>query len=36
MSKKYLVVGGVAGGASASARLRQLGEDDEIIMIEKA
>ena len=35
MSKKYLVVGGVAGGASASARLRRLGEDDEIIMFEK-
>ena len=35
MSKKYLVIGGVAGGASASARLRRLGEDDEIIMFEK-
>jgi len=35
MSKKYLIVGGVAGGASAAARLRRLGEDDEIIMFEK-
>jgi len=35
VSKKYLIVGGVAGGASAAARLRRLGEDDEIIMFEK-
>jgi len=35
MSKKYVIVGGVAGGASAAARLRRLGEDDEIIMFEK-
>jgi len=35
MSKKYLIIGGVAGGASAAARLRRLGEDDEIIMFEK-
>ena len=34
MGKKYLIVGGVAGGASAAARLRRLGEDDEIIMFE--
>ena len=34
MSKKYLLVGGVAGGASAAARLRRLGEEDEIIMFE--
>ena len=34
MSKKYLIVGGVAGGASAAARLRRLGEEDEIIMFE--
>ncbi len=34
MSKKYLVVGGVAGGASAAARLRRLGYEDEIIMFE--
>ena len=35
MSKKYLIVGGVAGGASAAARLRRLGEDDQVIMFEK-
>ncbi len=35
MSNKYLIVGGVAGGASAAARLRRLGENDEIIMFEK-
>ncbi len=35
MSKKYLIIGGVAGGASAAARLRRLGEDDEIIMFER-
>ncbi|NOQ13760.1 MAG: pyridine nucleotide-disulfide oxidoreductase, partial [Methyloprofundus sp.] len=35
MSKKYLIVGGVAGGASAAARLRRLGEEDDIIMFEK-
>jgi len=34
MSNKYLIVGGVAGGASAAARLRRLGEEDEIIMFE--
>ncbi len=32
---KYLVVGGVAGGASAAARLRRLSEEDQIIMFEK-
>jgi len=35
MGNKYLVVGGVAGGASAAARLRRLSEEDEIIMFEK-
>ncbi len=35
MSRKILVVGGVAGGASAAARLRRLSEDDQIIMFEK-
>jgi len=35
MSKKYLIVGGVAGGASAAARLRRLGEEDEIVMFER-
>ncbi|MCP1122485.1 CoA-disulfide reductase [Bacillus sp. 3103sda1] len=35
MSKKILVVGGVAGGASVAARLRRLSEDDKIIMFER-
>jgi len=35
MSKKILVVGGVAGGASAAARLRRHSETDQIIMFEK-
>ena len=34
MNKKYLIVGGVAGGSSAAARLRRLGEEAEIIMFE--
>lgn len=33
--KKILIVGGVAGGATAAARLRRLGEDDQIIMFER-
>ncbi|OXS72270.1 pyridine nucleotide-disulfide oxidoreductase [Lysinibacillus sp. KCTC 33748] len=35
MSKKFLVVGGVAGGASTAARIRRLDEQAEIIMFEK-
>lgn len=35
MSKRVLIVGGVAGGASAAARLRRLDEDAEIIVIER-
>ncbi|MGY4797744.1 FAD-dependent oxidoreductase [Lysinibacillus fusiformis] len=35
MSKKFLVVGGVAGGASTAARIRRLDEKAEIIMFEK-
>ena len=35
MGKKVLIVGGVAGGASAAARLRRLDETLEIIMFEK-
>jgi len=35
MSKKYLIVGGVSGGASAAAKLRRLGEEDQIILFEK-
>lgn len=32
---KVVIVGGVAGGASAAARLRRLNEDAEIIMLER-
>lgn len=35
MSKKVLIVGGVAGGASTAARLRRIDEKTEIIMFEK-
>jgi len=35
MNKKILIVGGVAGGASAAARLRRLDENAEIIMFER-
>lgn len=35
MKKKVLIVGGVAGGASAAARLRRLDEDAHIIMFER-
>ena len=35
MSKKILIVGGVAGGASAAARARRLSENAEIIMFER-
>lgn len=33
--KKIIIIGGVAGGAGAAARLRRLSESDEIIMFEK-
>ncbi len=35
MSKKVLIIGGVAGGASAAARLRRLDENIEIILFER-
>jgi len=34
-SQKVLIVGGVAGGASAAARLRRLDEQAEIILFER-
>ena len=34
MNKKYVVIGGVAAGASAAARLRRNNEDAEIIVLE--
>ena len=33
--RKILIVGGVAGGASAAARLRRHSEEDQLIMFEK-
>ncbi len=35
MSKKVVIIGGVAGGASAAARLRRNDEHAEIVMLEK-
>lgn len=35
MNKKIVIVGGVAGGATASARLRRLDEAAEIVMFER-
>ena len=35
MGKKIIIVGGVAGGATAAARLRRLDESSQIIMFEK-
>jgi NADPH-dependent 2,4-dienoyl-CoA reductase/sulfur reductase-like enzyme/rhodanese-related sulfurtransferase len=35
VAKKVIIIGGVAGGASAAARLRRLDEKAEIIMFEK-
>ncbi|HEX2927790.1 MAG TPA: CoA-disulfide reductase [Ruminiclostridium sp.] len=35
MSTKIVIIGGVAGGASAAARLRRLDEKAEIILLEK-
>lgn len=35
MPKKAIIVGGVAGGASAAARLRRLDEEMEIVMVER-
>ena len=33
--KKIVIIGGVAGGATAAARLRRLNEQDQIIMFER-
>ncbi|MDR1412147.1 MAG: FAD-dependent oxidoreductase [Spirochaetaceae bacterium] len=35
MKKKIVIIGGVAGGASAAARLRRLDEQSEIILFER-
>lgn len=36
MSKKIIIVGGVAGGATAAARIRRLNEQAEIIVFERS
>lgn len=36
MSKKILIVGGVAGGATAAARIRRLDETAEVIIFERS
>lgn len=33
---KYMIIGGVAGGATAAARLRRVDEKAEIVLLEKA
>jgi CoA-disulfide reductase len=35
MTQKVIIVGGVAGGATAAAKLRRISEDVEIILIER-
>ena len=35
MGRKIIIVGGVAGGASAAARLRRLDESAEIVLVER-
>lgn len=35
MSKKIVIVGGVAGGATAAARLRRIDEEAEIVLFER-
>ncbi|MGN0233054.1 MAG: FAD-dependent oxidoreductase [Bacteroidaceae bacterium] len=35
IKKRYIIIGGVAGGATAAARIRRLSEEAEIILLEK-
>ncbi|CAM2933062.1 pyridine nucleotide-disulfide oxidoreductase [Streptococcus acidominimus] len=35
MSKKIVIIGGVAGGATAATRLRHLYEEDKSVLFEK-
>ena len=35
MKRKIVIIGGVAGGATAAAKLRRLSEQDDIIVFEK-
>lgn len=32
---KHLIIGGVAGGATAAARIRRIDEQAEIVLLEK-
>ena len=32
---KYIIIGGVAGGATAAARIRRVDEQAEIVLLEK-
>ena len=32
---RHVIIGGVAGGATAAARIRRISENDEIILFEK-
>jgi len=32
---KYIIIGGVAGGATAAARIRRISESAKIIMIDR-
>lgn len=32
---KYVIIGGVAGGATSAARLRRIDEQAEIVLLEK-
>ena len=36
MVMKVLIIGGVAGGATAAARLRRLDESAEIVILERS
>ena len=36
MSKKTVIIGGVAGGATAAARIRRLDEQAEIVVFERS
>ena len=35
MAQKVIIIGGVAGGATAAAKLRRISEEVEIILIER-
>jgi NADPH-dependent 2,4-dienoyl-CoA reductase/sulfur reductase-like enzyme len=35
MTERVIIIGGVAGGATAAAKLRRISEDVEIILVER-